>query len=376
MNRYDQRPAVSRGLDASGKRIQRRAAEWLALQQARGLTLTEQADFAEWIARDSRHAAIFAEVESSWQTLDRLAGYPHSIDLAADPDLLAPTPAGWRRRVVRLPIALAAAAAIAMGGIHWFGRSFVPDTTVPATAGLPANARFMRLPDGSTVELNAGSLVTEHFTSTQRRLRLVRGEAHFSVAKDSTREFIVEADGVAVRAIGTAFNVRLQGRNVEVLVTEGTVRVAPPAAPTLPPSTPSPGAARLPDSAVSATLTAGQRTVVSAAAGPASPLIETLAAADIDRALAWQTSRFKFEATPLSEVVRQLNRYSAGQKGAPHLTIRDAPLGALLISGRVRIEQIESFVEALESSFGVVAERRVDGEILLGQSEREAIPAK
>jgi ferric-dicitrate binding protein FerR (iron transport regulator) len=102
-----------------------------------------------------------------------------------------------------------------------------------------------------------------------------------------------------------------------------------------------------------------------------SPLVETLAAADIDRALAWQTSRFNFDATPLSEVVRRLNRYSTGQKDAPHLSIRDARLGALLISGRVRTDNIESFVEALESSFGVAAERRADGEIVLRQSERE-----
>lgn len=363
----------SHGLDPAGKAIQHKAAEWLALRQARGFSLSEQADFAEWMAGDPRHAAIFEEVESSWRMFDLLARYPHSVDVAADPDLLAPKPGGTRRRFVRFPVVLAAAAAIAMGGILWFRQLHGPDAAV-----MQADARFMHLPDGSIVELNTDSVVTEHFTSGQRRLRLVRGEAHFSVVKDPKREFIVEADGVAVRAVGTAFNVRLQGKNIEVLVTEGTVRVALPTAVTLPHSIPPPKAATLPGPDVTATLIAGQRTIVPAqvSADAISPLVETLDAADIDRALAWQTSRFNFDATPLSEVVRRLNRYSAGQKGAPHLTISDSRLGALLISGRVRTDNIESFVEALEASFGVSAERRAGGEIVLRQLEREEPTAK
>ena len=363
----------SQGLDAAGKAIQHKAAEWLALRQARGFSLSEQADFAEWMAENPRHAAIFQEVESTWQIFDLLARYPHSVDVAADPDLLAPKPGGMRSRLVRFPVALAAAAAIAMGGILWFGRLQDPDAAV-----MQADARFMRLPDGSSVELNTGSLVTEHFTSGQRRLRLVRGEAHFSVVKDPKREFIVEADGVAVRAVGTAFNVRLGGKDVEVLVTEGTVRVAPPTAIAPPSSAPTSKADLPPGPDVAATLIAGQRTVVPVQirADAFSPLVETLDAAEIDRALAWQTSRFNFESIPLSEVVRRLNRYSNGQKGAPRMTIRDSRLDALLISGRFRTDNIESFVEALESSFGVSVERRTDGEIVLRQLEREEPTAK
>jgi transmembrane sensor len=105
-------------------------------------------------------------------------------------------------------------------------------------------------------------------------------------------------------------------------------------------------------------------------ADAASPRVETLDGGDIDRALAWQTSRFNFDATPLPEVVRRLNHFSAGKKGASRLTISDGRLDTLLISGRVRADNIESFVEALEVSFGVSAERRSGGEIVLRQLER------
>jgi transmembrane sensor len=351
----------SPGLDAAGKAIQRQAAEWLALRQAENFSPVQQAAFADWIARDPRHAAMFAEVESAWGRFDRLAVYPHSVDTAPDPDLLAPRSRRSRRFSGWAPAVLAAAALVT-AGIFWLGAPFTSDNG--ALSALAGNEpQFMQLPDGSSVELNAGSRVSVHFTAAQRRLKLVHGEAHFRVTKDQAREFIVEADGVAVRAVGTAFNVRLQEEEVEVIVTEGSVRVAPPAR-ALAPVKPS-------RSENVATLSAGQRTILSAAALAADfpPLVETLDPTEIDRALAWQTSRFNFDATPLSEVVSRLNRHSAGRSGLPRLVIHDAHLGGLLVSGRVGNDNIESFVEALEISFGVVADRRANGEIVLRPSQ-------
>jgi transmembrane sensor len=359
-------------LDSAGKGIQRRAAEWLALRQAQGFSPAEQAAFADWIAQDPRHAAIFAEVESAWENIGRLAWYPHPVDAAPDADLLAPAARRFQRTSNWAPILLAAAA-ILMAGIFWFGQPFAAEPDAPSTALASDNPRLMRLPDGSVVELNADSQVSVHFTSTQRRLKLVHGEAYFSVTKDPAREFIVEADGVAVRAVGTAFNVRLREENVEVLVTEGSVRVAPPRPTPAPRSALSFLAPKPIPADLSATLSAGQRTIFPAAAitGDFSPRVETLAPSEIDQALAWQTSRFNFDATPLSEVVKRLNRYTAGTVGAPQLIVRDPQLGTVLISGRFRNDNVESFVEALETSFGVVAEHRPNGEIVLRRSTQE-----
>ncbi len=39
-------------------------------------------------------------------------------------------------------------------------------------------------------------------------MKLEAGEAHFAVAPDAARPFVVRVGGVAVRAVGTAFNVR------------------------------------------------------------------------------------------------------------------------------------------------------------------------
>jgi transmembrane sensor len=83
----------------------------------------------------------------------------------------------------------------------------------------------LALPDGSVVDLNTDSKVDVTFTPSERRVQLAHGEAHFSVAKDPARLFVVEAHGVAVVAVGTAFAVRLRSESVEVLVCEGRVRV-------------------------------------------------------------------------------------------------------------------------------------------------------
>ena len=352
-------------LDRRGKAIQSQAAKWLA-QRERGLTLAEQADFADWLAMNPRHGMIFAEVEAAWWAMDALAGYPHSIDISPEPDLLVRPGSGTSRRVFTFSAILAAAAAVVIGAL------LSPESprVDPAAATIArVDPRFLRMPDGSMVELNDGSSVTQHFTPTLRLVRLTRGEAHFTVATDSRREFIVEVGSVAVRALGTAFNVRLEGASVEVLVTEGHVRVTPAANEA---ATATDTTTPLRETPIAPVLTAGQRTIVaiSTVPEPSVAVVETLASAEIDRRLAWQTSRFAFDATPLSEVVARFNAHAARPNGTLHLTVEDAELGALRISGRVRGDNISSFVDALESSFGVRAERRENGEIVLRRADR------
>ena len=339
--------------------LQRQAAEWLALREARSLTTAEQAAFTAWRDADPLHAAMFAEVESAYLTFDRLAFYPRPAGGSIDPDLLAP-------RRWRMPAALLVTAAAAAAAVFWWQ----PPAPVAALPALTANSRFLRLPDGSRVELNSGSEVAAHFTATERRVRLVRGEAHFAVAKNPLRPFIVEADNVSVRAVGTAFDVRLGATAVDVLVTEGKVGVT---AGSVSPLAAAGGSHR--DNTTPAALgpglilVAGQRTAVPTLGAPAEPpalVVEDLSQHQIDRALAWQSSRLVFDAMPLSEVVARFNRSALEQDGprAVRLRVSGAELEAMRISGRVRYDSTDNFVEVLEEDFGIAAERR-GSEIIL-----------
>jgi ferric-dicitrate binding protein FerR (iron transport regulator) len=85
----------------------------------------------------------------------------------------------------------------------------------------------MVLPDSSVVWLNAGSKLTynEHFGITNRNTTLT-GEAYFDVKK-STIPFTIIANGLHIKVLGTAFNVRSypDEKNTETSLIRGRVEV-------------------------------------------------------------------------------------------------------------------------------------------------------
>jgi transmembrane sensor len=163
---------------------------------------------------------------------------------------------------------------------------------------------------------------------------------------------------VAVRAVGTAFNVSVDAAAVEVLVTEGSVELNSRAAALridigggLPTGSSAP---HVP------ILTARQRAVISLAAGGGPPQIATLTVGEIDRVLAWQHRLLDFTATPLTEVVAEFNRRNVMQ-----LVLIDPELAAIRVSATIRSDNVDGFVRLLEVGFGARAERRGQSEILL-----------
>ena len=84
----------------------------------------------------------------------------------------------------------------------------------------------LQLADGSRVWLNAETQLRYPvaFTGTERRVELT-GEAYFEVSKDAARPFIVRANGVDVRVLGTSFNVAAYGAEVVTTLVEGRVAV-------------------------------------------------------------------------------------------------------------------------------------------------------
>ncbi len=94
----------------------------------------------------------------------------------------------------------------------------------------PMGAKItMDLADGTKVWLNAGSRLTysNAFNVENRTVHLV-GEGYFEVAKNRQIPFVVKADGVEVKAVGTAFNVKAYPDEalVEATLVEGIVDVS------------------------------------------------------------------------------------------------------------------------------------------------------
>jgi transmembrane sensor len=333
---------------ACREEIEQQAAAWI-LRHDRGLTPSEQDEFSQWLAANPAHGACFARHRQHWTRLDQLAQWRPAHSARPNPDLLALRP---RRRAWFLPLAFAAAAAIAL--VFSLRRWPAPATNSVLS---PALARIEQrvLEDGSVIELNRGAVVAVRFIPGERRVRLERGEAHFTVAKDPTRPFVVIAGGVRVRAVGTAFDVRLGVTTVEVLVTEGRVRVNPSVqASDLGSGRDSTAGAALPE------LTAGQRAVVSLRPEASPPQIATVSDAEMEQMLAWQPRRLDFAATPLSEIVAEFNRRNQVQ-----LVIVEPNLGALRISASFRSDNVYGFVRLLEAGFSVRAEYRDGTAIIL-----------
>lgn len=346
---------------AEEERAEATAADWLALRAVRPLNPEEQRAFANWRAADPTHERIAAELESAWQALDRLADYPRPAGAEPDPDRLSPAvargaagrmpSAAWMRAGAAAAL-LAAALTLAFVDFRsTIGPSTHPDARQAADGGRTgdgdrAPTRLIRLQDGTVAELRADGALIEEYDATQRRVRLLRGEAFFTVRRDPARPFIVDTGGVTVRAVGTAFNVRVGSDSVVVLVTEGVVRLNP-----------------------LAELGAGQRTVVPVAgpdglppATPTAPVVESVSQREIEAALAWKGGPLVFNGTPLAQAVAEFNRRNVRQ-----LVIASPGISAMRIGGRFRAENIDGFVELLESSFGLRVSRRGDEVLLHGE---------
>jgi len=333
--------------------IESAATAWLA-RRDRTLTAAEQDAYLEWLRADPRHAAAVARLKKVWGMLDHLSEWRPAHSPRPNPDLLAPH---TRNKIYWLSATALAAVAAVVLAVAVFQQA--PSEPEPRRAIIHPGPERQTLADGSLVELNAGAHIEVQFTADERRVRLVRGEAHFAVAKHPARPFVVDAGAVAVRAVGTAFSVSLQSAEVSVLVTEGKVGVLAPPLPV--------GAQRPPSAAASPTfLTAGQQAIVAlhppvATTVPAATVrINDVTPAQIERALAWQGLRLEFQEMPLGDVVAEFNRYNRRK-----LSVRDRATAAIVVGGSFRADNSDAFVRLLESSFGVTARSEGD-EIVLG----------
>jgi transmembrane sensor len=340
MNASESEPGPASGVDAE-------AAAWV-VRHERGLTAAEQDAFLAWLAGNSQHRAAFAEQRWSWEELDRLSGLESSAHAAPDDARRAPAgarPIGARRWIVA-PLVAAGIAAAAALVLHVQRPSAAAHVAAVSALAL---CEQQTLADGSQVDLNRGAAITVQFTATERRVRLDRGEAHFAVAKDPLRPFVVEVEGVAVRAVGTAFSVKRGVDSVAVLVTEGTVTVA------------SPGLAH---GEQPPPVTAGQKAVASLSPRAPATVIEAVAAAEMEDRLAWKPRLLEFDEAPLAEIAAEFNR-----RNPVRIEIADPALRARRLSATLRSDNVEGFVRMLESDFGVAASR-ARADVIALQSRR------
>lgn len=347
--------------DPAEQRARRAAAEWVT-KHDRGLTATEQDEFFQWLAADPRHGAWFTRHQTGWLRLDAIADWRPEHGAAPNPDVLAhpSSRARWLRPA--LFTALAAGLALVAGALWLRSPTAHPSALAVVTATEAGGYERRVLDDGSVAELNRGAEIEVNYSAGERRVVLRRGEVLFTVAKNPARPFIVRARGVDVRAVGTAFNVRLDAASVEVLVTEGKVEVAAPVATS---ASLSSSLAPADVSVVARPLvTAGERAIIPLAAAPTviapAPQISRATETELARLRAWQPQLLDFSSVPLAQVIAELNRRNRVQL----VLVAPASAGVPIVAS-IRSDNLEGFVGLVAAAAGLRAERRGDYEIVL-----------
>jgi transmembrane sensor len=292
------------------------AADWLVrLSDAPGDDAII-ASWLQWCEEDPENLAAFQRTQAVWQ-----AAAPAEETGASQRSTLKP----W--------IAAAASVLLCLSAVWFFGRQD-NDRGAQSYSTPIAGQGSSVLPDGSKVELGAGSRITTQYSGATRAVFVDSGEAFFSVKKDARRPFVVTAGNLRVIAVGTAFNVRRGDDRVVVAVQEGKVRVSD-----------SSGSA--PDLAA---VGAGEEAVYIATA-------RHLAVAHIrpTDAASWRHGILKYEHEPLSAVAADLNRYSTRK-----IVISDPAIAELPFTGTVFSTRIDDALQALTDVFPLTIVERAN----------------
>lgn len=129
---------------------------------------------------------------------------------------------------------IAAIVAIVLAGILVYNREAIffnkTDQLVLKQAQTRATEiKTIVLADGSTVKMNSGSSLRypEHFSGDTRNVYL-SGEAFFEVKKDAQHPFIVHTEQLAVKVLGTAFDVKAYQNDAftETTLIRGSVAIS------------------------------------------------------------------------------------------------------------------------------------------------------
>ncbi len=338
----------------SEETIDAEAAAWLVRLDRGDLTDAERLALRRWLAEDARHVVALESNLSVWEDFDELA---RDLILAH----AAPRQDDRRRRgAVFAPIAyVLSGLAVAAFAAFMFVPSFVSDRmpedfTLALETGLGEH-KTVSLPDASEASLNSDTLAEFEYTATQRHVHLIRGEARFQVAHDPDRAFAVLANGRIIEAVGTAFVVKIGDGQTLVSVSEGRVRVAAAAAAT---------AAGDPFDVVG-TSGAGRRILHSGEElvfAPAHAQVEVrqFDPSAFQRRLAWTDGRMVFDGERLQDVIEEFARHS-------EITIElSKPAFAdLKVTGNFVLGDVEAFLEAIEITLGIQAERLPGNRVLL-----------
>ena len=351
--------------------IEQQAADWLVrLDSDRAPSQQDLDALKEWMQRSPAHTAQLKRLTKYWHSANLLTQLSFPLPGSQRPDgLLCNLRYQFKQLFIHgrqasatlgvaFTITLAIGAGLLFNNLNGAG---VSGNGIYQTRIGEQNT--ITLIDGSVIQLNTNSRLQVNYESDQRDVVLIAGEAHFEVAKDTRRPFVVKAGEGIVRAVGTAFSVRMNPQALKVTVTEGKVALR-----TFEPQelaainthnkntqlgSSEIAAPPLPSTKDRGYLVQGQSVDFQpqAETGLGNP-IQQLKQHDIEQQLAWRKGLLLFAGEPLAQVIEEVNRYTKLD-----IQIIDADIADLSIGGQFKVGETEAMLKVLEISFGIDVSR-------------------
>lgn len=206
-------------------------------------TAAEQAELAQLLLQYPELEAELFRIRQTWHFRSPVTAVP-DVDAAFERHMhklgvqmlqpvaeeVPPLP-GKRRRMLRWTAVTGSIAACTLlvyvtGSRLLHRKTPASQQTITAAHG---TKKFIQLPDGTRVWLNADSRLTYHAADNSgKRTVWLTGEAYFDVAKDAAHPMEIHTSNMDIKVLGTAFNVRSYGneKTAETVLVSGAVEVS------------------------------------------------------------------------------------------------------------------------------------------------------
>lgn len=317
MNPVDQTPPTQ--TDAA---LREEARQWFVLLLEKPGS-AKQAEFEAWLRSSPAHFEAYSAVEANWQASEqpgkrlaekeaaKLAVYLQAMDKAKA-----------RKKTARHLSTLSILLACLLAGGLWLERPYIVQDMLADYSSARAEHRNITLADGSSVLLDADSALDVIYTTTERRVRLLRGRAFFDV-EASKVPFVVEAANGEVTVLGTAFAVNLMENGGRVTLQRGSVAVT------------------VDESSDTAKLAPGEQVQFHARG------IDPVETVNVEDELAWREGRFVFYRMRLADVINEIQRYRKGR-----IVIATSGLAEEKVTGSVSLVDTDAALASLQASLG------------------------
>ncbi|MGC4029961.1 MAG: FecR family protein [Steroidobacteraceae bacterium] len=304
--------------------VRRQAVQWRLDLQSDHATEELRGRWQQWRAAHPDHERAWQRIESSLSTL---RGQPSPLVHA-----VLDTPGTASRRQIIKALGLV----VFLGGTAWLvdektaWRHWMADRSTGT-----GERADITLPDGTRVQLNAGTAINVRFSATERLVRLLGGEilvetAHETPSPSGTnpsRPFIVQTAQGRIRPLGTRFTVRdLEGNArgaSHVSVFDGAVELRPGDT----------------DDQARVLRTGEQGRLTRAAAELAGPADEA--------STAWTRGMIVALDMPLADFLAELSRHRPGR------LVCDPAVAPLSVSGTYALADTDGILEVLATSLPV-----------------------